>query len=640
MHRNSRFSPAAFRSLAIDYEVNLRTLTLSFAENASLEAEFLAHNNSNSLGFIRTGLVLGLLLYGIFGLLDSQMAPSNKELLWIIRYFFVSPVIIIVLAATYHQHLKRYLQFMVCCVLSIAGIGISIMISLTPQESTDNYFIGILLVLMLGYGNSKVRFIWASLAGWLNFAAYEIIALFVIGTAPKELMSSNFFFVSANIIGMLSCYIIEVFSRKQFYIEKMLAKEHLEVVRLNRDLEMKVQERTKNLLDNNRRLTDEIAAHEQAEEERIRLQKQLSQSQKMESIGKLAGGIAHDFNNILAAVLGYTELLLAEHMEDGDLTESLLKIQRAGIRASELTRQILVFARKSDEEFSPIRVRPILEEVLEFVRSTLPVSIEISELLESDSAILGNATQLYQVMLNILTNAAQAIEEENGRIVVSLSDLMDQEGSPRVSIEVSDSGKGIPEDILASIFEPFFTTKEQGKGTGMGLAVVHGIITSYGGEVSFESQPGEMTRCTITLPVTQLVKTPSEMKETAGPECSGHILLVDDEASICEIESSFLRRQGYRVTATTSSLLALSWIKEDSDPFDLMITDLTMPGTSGLQLAKEMEKRRPATPVIVCTGYNEVKDLKENNIACICHKPIDQRELASCILKLLNQRGS
>ncbi len=631
--------------LQISDEVNLNPYTLAFENEKGIEKEFLIDYADSSLWFNRIGLITGLILYMVFGFLDGKMAPMSKEALWIIRYAIVSPAIIIAILLSYRESCRKYMQFIVSLILLIAGAGICIMIAITPHESTYAYYTGVILVFMLGYGNSKVRFIWATLAGWLNVLAYEVVAVLILDTQPEILINNNFFFISANIIGMLSSYIVEIYARKTFFMSRMLNVEREKVYTLNRNLEETVYKRTEKLLEVNASLSEEISVRNEMEIQKQILEKRLLQSQKMESIGNLAGGIAHDFNNILAAILGYTEICKIENPENRQLCEYLDEIETSGVRARELTQQILTFARKSDVEVSPVDILPVAIEVISFIRSSIPSSIQIKKDLRSSSFISGNSTQIYQVILNLLTNAAAALGEGGGVIGVGLLDIEVDSSvvgtlppGRYIELTITDTGEGIDKEHLALIFEPYFTTKEKHKGTGMGLAVVHGIVTSYGGEIHVSSEIGKGTEFKVYLPALEnedLPETPEVAKRSN--QGSEHVLFVDDEKAICEIEKHMLVKLGYTVTYTTDSLEAIDLFMRDPNSFDIIISDLTMPALSGDELAKRVYEIREDLPVIICTGYNNLSsEQRTPNIREYCHKPLLQSELAYAIRRALD----
>ncbi len=381
-----------------------------------------------------------------------------------------------------------------------------------------------------------------------------------------------------------------------------------------------------------------------------KMEADLRQAQKMEALGTLAGGIAHDFNNILASILGYTELAL-EDAEKGTLLEdNLREVLTAGKRAKELVQQILAFARRSDERIKPIQVRAIVKETIKLIRSSLPATISIEQNIASDASILGNPTQVHRILMNLCTNAGHAMAQRGGVLRIDLIDShVDAAWGRRypelaaghyLILSVADTGHGIPADILPSIFEPYFTTKETGQGTGMGLAMVHGIVESYGGKIFVESEIGRGTVFSIYFPV---AGSPAEQKENgAEPLPAGHerILLVDDELPITLMGRQTLERLGYSVVTETDSRRALTLFQTAPEAFDLVITDMTMPHMTGDILAAELMRIRPDIPVILCTGYS--RTLSEETVAklpikALAFKPIVKKELALTIRNILDE---
>ena len=397
-------------------------------------------------------------------------------------------------------------------------------------------------------------------------------------------------------------------------------------------------------------VVQDITIQKMAEKEKILLERQLKQSQKMESIGNLAGGIAHDFNNILSSVLGFTELALDDISKGTPLEDNLQEVYTAGKRARDLVKQILAFARQSDEVLKPIRVDTISKEVIQLIRSTIPTTIKINQEIKSDSLIMGNQTQVHQVLMNLCTNAAYAMEDTGGVLEVRVTDVELNDQPPQLLLElksgkymnviVSDTGPGIPPDIIGSIFEPYFTTKSVGEGTGMGLALVHGIIESYGGKIIVDSILGKGTVFSIYLPVTKKRDDHRPYEKEDLPSGTEHILFVDDELPIAKMGSQILEQLGYQVTVRTSSVEALELFRSKPRFFDLVISDMTMPNMTGDELAMELIAFRSDIPVIICTGYS--KKITEEKAAkigikALAYKPIVKADLAKTVRKVLDE---
>jgi PAS domain S-box-containing protein len=383
---------------------------------------------------------------------------------------------------------------------------------------------------------------------------------------------------------------------------------------------------------------------------RKRLEEQLRQAQKMEAIGTLAGGIAHDFNNILGAIYGYTELAL-NNLPEGSLAHNDLKVVlEAGHRAKELVKQILAFSRHREQELKPIRINHIINEALKFLRASLPMSIEIRQHIEAETGIVSaDHTQIQQVLMNFCTNAAQAMREQGGVLEVRLIDVdLDYEEAarhpelspgPYVRLTVSDTGCGMERVLMERIFDPYFTTKKEGEGTGMGLAVSHGIIKSYGGAITVDSEPGKGSAFQVFLPRIESGVRAETVQYVKIPTGSERILFVDDEFELARVGQRTLESLGYEVVAKTGSIEALEVFRTRPDKFDLVITDQAMPNMTGEELSKKLLRIRFDIPIILCTGYSEVitpEKAKGLGIREFVMKPVIKRDLAEIIRRVLD----
>lgn len=388
----------------------------------------------------------------------------------------------------------------------------------------------------------------------------------------------------------------------------------------------------------------------QMEQERKQLQERLQQAVKMEAIGTLAGGIAHDFNNILHPIIGYTEMAFEDLPVDSKVRENLQYILTGALRARELVQQILAFSRQKQLTKKPLMIQPVLKEALKLLRSTIPKNIEIQQEIMSDTnPVLGDSTEIFEIIMNLCTNAYHAMEETGGCLTVKLIESeingIDQErlGLLPVSycmLSVQDTGVGIPEIIMSQIFDPYFTTKKIGKGSGLGLSVIHGIVKEYKGAISVDSEIDKGTIFYIYLPTTQQAieagNTIENSEKTLGHE---KILFVDDEAAIIKIGIQILEKLGYTVTGKTSSQEALQCFQEDPDKYDLVITDMMMPGMVGTILSKKIKEISPEIPIIICTGFSEQIDsekAKSIGIQGFIRKPILMNELSLKIREVLD----
>ena len=420
--------------------------------------------------------------------------------------------------------------------------------------------------------------------------------------------------------------------------EKERLREYSEV--LIRMLEKKMRQ----LEQTNRALEAHIAERQQLEE-------QLRQSQKMEAIGQLAGGIAHDFNNILAAISGNTELALEDTASDHPAREFLEEIRNSSARAKRLVQQILAFSRRQPLDRRVISLEPIIEESTDLLRASLPASVGLD--MEVDAGVppvLADATQMHQVLVNLCTNAWHALEGQSGRIVVRLKSVALTADSVKplvglrpgnfVYLSVSDTGIGMDAATRARIFEPFFTTKEPGKGTGLGLSVVHGIVQGHDGAIVVRSQPGEGTVFEIYFPAATAIEETAAAPAPALRGQGQHILFLDDEAPLVTLAQRLLERRGYRFSGFTRASEALRAFAEKPDEFQLVITDLSMPGASGLHFASDILKLRPDVPVVLCSGH-VTEELREHarraGIREVLYKPNTVDEFGETIHRLASE---
>ncbi len=390
------------------------------------------------------------------------------------------------------------------------------------------------------------------------------------------------------------------------------------------------------------------------EKEKQNLQEQLIQAQKMEAIGTLAGGIAHDFNNLLGVIMGYTELTINNTSIPENIKKNLHHVMKASERAREMVKQILTFSRKSNENMEPINIGKIIEETTTFLRSAIPSTIEIISIIEDDlGLIFGNATQINQILMNLSTNGAHAMKEKGGVLKIILKEFILDKGRSKtfdldpgryLQLIISDTGSGMNKELINHIFEPFFTTKKSGEGTGLGLSVVYGIVKNHNGKIKIDSEPGKGTTFNVYLPVIEHINIEETDADRVYAPIGNNemVLFVDDEISISELATQMLKSLGYLVESRTSSIEALEAFKADPDKFDLIITDMTMPNMTGIKLASEIRKIKPAIPIILCTGFSSTvnkNNFRDYGIDELIMKPVIQIELGNIIHKVLNKKG-
>lgn len=396
-----------------------------------------------------------------------------------------------------------------------------------------------------------------------------------------------------------------------------------------------------------------ISERKRLEDEKAKLEAQLVQAQKMEAIGTLAGGIAHDFNNILWAIMGFTEMTLMSLPEGSKEQRNLQQVLQASERAKDLVNQILAFSRKTSHEKKPLAIALIVKETIKLLRATIPSTIAIKHNIASPKAmVLADPTQIHQIIMNLCTNSAQAMREKGDTLGIGLEEkYLDQDGllehpnlspGPYVILTISDNGSGIAPEIIDKIFDPFFTTKGIGEGTGMGLAVVYGIVKAHGGEISVSSQPGTGSTFTVLLP--KIISPESEVKELLDsiPQGRGHLLVVDDEKILVDLIKEMLESLGYEVTTANSSLEALKLFQAQPNKFHLVFTDQTMPYMTGMQLGREFRQIRSDIPIVLCTGFSDKvseKTVKAAGINALLMKPINLRNLAETVRKVLDNKN-
>jgi PAS domain S-box-containing protein len=400
-------------------------------------------------------------------------------------------------------------------------------------------------------------------------------------------------------------------------------------------------------------LTD-ITDRKLAEQERSRMENQLRELQKMESMGTLAGGIAHDFNNILTAIIGFAYTAKYKLRDDSPVNSLLDQVLSASDRARNLVNQILAFSSQSNQEMRPLQIQFVIKEIIKFLQASIPASIEIKQDIDHDCGpVMADPTQIHQVIMNLCTNAYQAMQEKGGVLAVSLSQVeitKDDEMVFNLSLApgnyaklgVSDTGHGLDRAIIDNVFDPYFTTKPRGKGTGLGLSIVHGIVKGIGGHVTVFSEPEKGSTFTIYLP---LIKSSAESDEAkpyeTPPGGNERILFVDDEETIAQLGMQMLKGLGYRIKSLTSSKAALEEFQAQPENYDLVITDMDMPNMTGAELAQELLILKPDIPIILCTGYSELIDeakAKAVGIREFLMKPTAIIDLANVVRKVLDKK--
>jgi signal transduction histidine kinase len=601
---------------AIHEKINLHPITLAFRQQQQdLEQPFLDEYFNNSLPIMRFACIFAILIYGIFGILDACLIPEKKYIFWLFRYAVFCPSCLAILLFSFSPLFRKIAAPLFIFLEILGGSGILAMIVLAPPPVSFTYYAGLILVIMIGYTLVRLRFIWASLPGWFLVMMYEIVAIYICHTPVLILISNNFFFIGANIIGMVACYAMEYHARHDFYLKDLLQTEQQNVQHARDILEDTVQKRTAQLQETNAILSREIAERKQA-------QSQLLRHQKMESIGLVAGGVAHDLNNILSGVIAYPELLLLDLPPKSKLRKPIEQILESGKRAAAVVADLLTVARGVASQQEIICINDIIKNHLaspehQKIKATYPdidLTINLQENLPNSKC---SSVHIQKVIMNLVNNGFEAIEGK-GNITISTKTqtITDTDQIPLLTpgkyiiIKISDTGTGIPENVLHHIFEPFYTKKIMGRsGTGLGLAVVWNTLQEHNGIIDVESNDNGTT-FTAYLPVTSEQKQNEENHNI--PELNGTetILVIDDEKIQRDISRRILTSLGYRVETLESGEEALLYMQNHQA--DLLLLDMIMePGINGTQTYREILKLHPQQKAIIASGFSETDDVKE-----------------------------
>jgi two-component system cell cycle sensor histidine kinase/response regulator CckA len=628
------------------HEMELNPISLSFP--GDLEETFLNDYCVNSLKAVRLSLLAGIFLYGFFGILDALLIPEMKVTLWFIRFAIVWPSLLGVIVFSYSKHFKKYFQPLVATAMIISGFAIILMIYIIPPPVNYSYYAGLILVLIWGYTFTRVRFLWATTAGWILVALYEIVAIWISNTPFSILMSNNFFFISANLVGMFSCYSIEYYTRRDFFLAFQVEKEREKVRAANRRLENIVQERTSQLTLTNKELRSEIEERKRAEEQRKDLEGKLEQAQKMKALGTLAGGIAHDFNNLLMGIQGNASLMLMDIDSSHPHFEKMKNTEQYVMRGAELTRQLLGFARGGKYEVKSTDLNELIQKSSEmFGRTKKEITIYTNYQNDIWSVNVDRG-QIEQVLLNLFVNAWQAMPGGGNLNIltenVSLdTEQMNEDGikpGRYVKVSVTDTGIGMDQETQKKIFDPFFTTKEMSRGTGLGLASAYGIIKNHDGFIEVSSEAGKGSTFSFYLPSSHdeivALQEPSYHKAVKGTET---ILLIDDEDMIIHVAGGMLKKLGYKVISATSGEKAIDIFKGKKNEIDMVILDMVMPGMSGGKTYDVLKEINPAVKVLLSSGYSmsgEAVKILDRGCDGFIQKPFDINQLSHKIRDILD----
>lgn len=599
-------------------------LTLSFPEE--LERTFQDFYFLASLRQVRIASVLGIFFYAFFGVLDAWLVPEVKFDLWFIRYAVVCPIVFLVFIFSFSKKFKKFMQPAVASAVLAAGLGIIQMILIAPYPASHTYYAGLILVFFYGYTFWRLRFVWATLTGWIIVIAYEIAAIWIDPTDIPVLVNNNFFFLTGNVFGMFACYSIEFYLRRNFLQARLLNAEKKKVQNVNLKLEERVVERTAQLTNANKELEQEIAERKRAERERRYLEMQLRKSQKMEAIGTLAGGVAHDLNNILSGLVSYPELLLLDLPKDSPLRGPIQTIKKSGEKAGAVVQDLLTLARRGVSVTEVVNLNRLIGQYLDSPEHQKILEyhpkVKVESHLETNLMnIIGSPFHLSKTIMNLVANAAEAMPGGGNIIVTTSNQYVDQskkvfdtiEEGDYVTLTVVDAGVGISANDIERIFEPFYTKKAMGRsGTGLGMAVVWGTVKDHSGYIDVKSKVDEGSTFTLYFPLTRK-ELATEIPDLPIENFRGRgesILIVDDIKEQREIATRMLVKLGYTVNSVSSGEEAVKYLKENSA--NLLVLDMIMaPGIDGLDTYRKILEFKPGQKAILASGYSKSGRVRE-----------------------------
>ncbi len=628
------------------YEMDLNPITLAFP--GDLEEKFLGDYYKNSMILIRISLLAGIFLYGFFSILDAQLVPEVKDKLWFIRFTIVLPSFLVVILLSYFPRLTKYFQALVTITMIIASYAIIIMISIIPPPENYSYYAGLILVFMWGYAFTRVRFIWATLAGWLIVLFYEIIAVWFSDMSFSILINNNFFFISANVIGMFVCYSIEYYARTNYYITFLLEEEQEKIQAANLELEKIAEERTAQLLQTNKDLRREIEERQRSEKEKEELESLLLHAQKMEALGTLAGGIAHDFNNLLMGIQGNTSVVLSNMKPDDPNYKKLETAEKYIKKSAEFTKQILGFARRGKYVVKKTDLNELVQKnslLFGRTKKEMPIYTNYQEDIRTVKVDQG---QIEQVLLNLYLNAIQAmpnggnlyIRTENVTLNKKYMEPYELEPGDYVKTSVTDTGIGMDNTTLQKVFDPFFTTKKLNRGTGLGLASAYGIIKNHNGFFEVSSERNKGTTFNFYIPASEKKVMQQKTKPQEIQKGNETILLVDDEDMVIHATSEMLETLGYSVNVARSGEEAIVFCRKNNDKIDLVILDIVMPAMNGGEAYSILKEINPQIKVLLSSGYSvneSVTKMLDNGCQGFIQKPFSLIQLSQKVREVLDK---
>lgn len=627
-------------------------LTLEFTgEWKPVEEQYRVSEYHLSLGWLRAAVGILTVLFGLFALLDRGIDPSSCGDFMVIRFAVVIPAVLLFLMATSAKWFHRVQQPLTALMVVLGTAGIMVMIATGNPAVQTHYQPGLLLAVTALFLFLGVRFIWA-LAGWTAIlSGFMMINYLFIEASASETTLNTFMFLSVSVICIIAARRMELDRRTGFALRWGLTMEKAMVSASNRSLESRIEERTRELVHANQVLRDEMARIEGLNREKGQLEARLRQSERMETVGRLAGGIAHDFNNLLTVVIGNANMAGRARPGSAEATRCIDDVIRAAEKAAGLTRQLLAFGSRQVITPEPVEMNRTLKELEGMIRGVLGEGVELTwKLHPEEGTVLVDPGQLDQVVINLVMNARDAVSL-GGAVTLGTSfeappeDMVRGEEPPPAGFMeffVADDGAGMDQATAQRIFEPYFTTKGGNGGTGLGLSTAYGIVRQHGGFITVDSSPGQGSVFRVYLPLTLLQGNGNYQKPARGPEPGGGetVLLVEDDDLVRSVGEKTLAALGYLVLSASDGREALGISERHPGRIHLLLVDVVMPILGGRTLAEKLKKDRPDMKVLFTSGYSEDAISRHGVLEEGLHflpKPYGASELAAKIRSVLEE---
>ncbi|MFO7627071.1 MAG: ATP-binding protein [Candidatus Fermentibacteraceae bacterium] len=635
--------------------LRLHPLTLAFTgEWGLVEKQFRADDFRTALPRIRVSMGLLVVIFGLFAVLDHFVDPESAGAFLLIRFGLITPAALVFYLVSGAKWFKKVYQPLTAFMMVFGASGIMYMMAAGNHAVRASHQTGLFLVIVSLFVFLGLRFIWA-LAGWIPILIGFLLVNHVHSSSPGELEAVNtFFFMSISVVCFEVCRRHEVSRRRNFALQWSLSLEKAMVAASNRNLETRIDERTRELLHANQVLRDEMTRTEKLCQEKIRLEARLYHSEKMETVGRLAGGIAHDFNNLLTAIIGNATMATGAPSGSPEISHALEDIVKAGDKAARLTRQLLAFSRKQIIEPRPVDLNKALGDLDRIMGRILHSDATLVwDLSEEVGHVMVDPGQLEQVVINLVVNAGYAIST-GGSIIIgtrvpgSSHHARPEECAYEVEGDfyeffVRDDGCGMDQETLSRIFEPFFTTRKTGEGTGLGLSTVFGIVRQHMGHVLVTSAPGEGSVFRVLLPraVRECGSGTQKADDKANPGGTEAVLLVEDDEMVRTIAEKTLASLGYKVLCASDGQQALDLSTGFKGTIHLLLVDVVIPDMGGAALAERLRESRPGIKVLFTSGYSGEIISKQGVLEQGNHfigKPYSTAELANRIRTVLEEK--